>query len=761
MKLSVVVFMMMVQLSWSQAEQHRFSLSELKLEKFLNKIEQKFDIKYSYADSIVFPQEINLPAGNYTLLQLHEEIERQTDLKVVQVNSRYYSVCPKLEEPIKTEHLDETLVAGFISKGISKSDQKIIISPQEVEELPGVTDADIMLSLQQLLGVKSPNETATGLHVRGGTSDQNLILWDGIRMYHPGHLFGMISGFNPNIKQTVHFYNKAADPKFGERISSMIDIRTTDEIPSQLKVDAGLNALDADVYVRVPIVKGKVGLQLAGRKSLTEWFRTPTFNSLADKVFQNTDLTDFDDENRFGFHDYSAKLNYALNNRNSFSVTAIAIDNHLDFESIGIKPQPKTQKMDIRNFGSSLNWNHHYNTKLSHKILLHYSAYTFDYEKTQQYPIEGSDTFTKRNRITDSGAELSFNYEWTNHFKADFGYQLSGNDISHSYVNESPGIVVELDQKHLFNLTHVGYSNIKYVIDNWKFNGGFRYNYYVHLNKYSFEPRIFIERNVLKDFVWQLTYERKSQIASQVRESVANDLSLENYVWVLSGDGEYPIQKAHQYSSGFIYKTKPFVVDVDLYYKTMSGITSMTFGFLHQYDSSLHFGQGFTKGIDVLVQKNAPTWRAWITYTYQDSQNKYEGLNDNRYFPINSDTRHSLSLSYYKKWGNYSLSTGWFLHSGRPYSELNGSSEISSFNDRRLPTYHRLNISATYQFQQGDSWKGKVGFSLFNVYGKRTPISKEYERQYSDIEDIIGSGYIVQDYYSLGFTPNVFCRIRF
>ncbi|HEU0137614.1 MAG TPA: TonB-dependent receptor, partial [Flavobacterium sp.] len=692
--------------------------------------------------------------------QLHDEISSQTQLQVLRISDRYYSLGTKTEPVHDTEYLDEIVVFTFLSKGITKDGQKMIISPQKVEELPGVTDADILLSLQQLPGVKSPNETASGLHVRGGTLDQNLIMWDGIRMYHPGHLFGMISGFNPNVKQKVHYYNKAADPKFGERISSVIDIRTSNEISDSLSVDAGINALDADVYVRAPLVKNKLGVQLAARKSITEQVQSPTFNALADKVFQNTDFTNFRDDNKFGFYDLSAKLNYNSGHKNDFSLTGIAIDNHLDFTTVDNDSQRKVQNMNIRNYGSSFSWNHRYNSNFRHHFLLHYSLYSFDYQRTQHQP-NYYDSFIKLNRVIDSGAELNFSYETSETSHVDFGYQLFGNDISHSFTNAIPNLSFELDQKHLFNVTHAGFLNIRYDFEQWKLQGGVRFNYFAHLDRSSLEPRVSIERYIAKNLNWQMSYERKSQIASQARESVTNDLSLENYVWVLADGGDYPVQKGQQYTMGFVYKTKPFVVDIDLYYKTLEGVTSMTFGFVNEFDSTVNTGNGFTKGIDFLIQKNAPDWSVWLTYTYQDSQNRYDGINGGRYFPISSETRHAVSLSYFKKWGNYSLSAGWFLHSGRPYSELNSTSDSTLINDKRLPAHHRLNISAAYRFNISSHLNGRVGFSVFNAYNKRTVISQEYERRYVNLGDFANPNNSLRNYYSLGITPNIFCRISF
>ena len=443
MKLTLLLLMFaIVSVSWSQPKSF-VKNKTYTLKEFLEELETKFDVKYSFADKLIEREHITIPSENYNLAEFHHEIEAQTNLQVIKISERYYAISSK-EAPIMTSHLDEIMVSGFLSKGITKHEQVVTISPDKVEELPGVTDADILRSLQQLPGVKSPNETASGLHVRGGTPDQNLILWDGIRMYHPGHLFGMISAYNPNVKQTVNYLNKATDPKFGERISSVIEIKPTNEIASKFLANAGINSLDADLYVRAPLVMKKLGIQVSARKSITEWIQTPTFISLAKKVFQNTNFTNFNEQQQLGFYDCSLKLNYKVNDNNDLSITGIAIDNALDFTTSDLNADFRNQKMNIRNYGSSFNWNKKYNSRLTHQVLLHYSAFSLEYERIQRQ-THSVDAFEKQNRLIDSGAEINFSYALSGSLNVAFGYQIVGNDISHSFKSRSPGLIIELD----------------------------------------------------------------------------------------------------------------------------------------------------------------------------------------------------------------------------------------------------------------------------------------------------------------------------
>lgn len=755
-------FLFWVQFLWSQKKES-FIYTNAKLTKVLSDIEKVFDVKYSYVDSLVSSKRISLSQKLYSLIEINAEIEKQSILKVVKINDRYYSLNQiEANDGLQNiTQLDEVIVEEFLAKGIQKTNQNYIIYPQRVQTLPGVTDADILLSLQQLPGVKSPNETATGLYIRGGTADQNLILMDGIRLYHPGHLFGMISSINPNVEQTVNYYNKAVNPKFGERVSGIIDIKSTDKISDKIKVKAGINALNTDVYLQLPLVKEKLGLQFSGRKSYTEWLQSPTFKQLETKVFQHTNFKEFDDNNQFQFYDYSGKLSFKPNEKAEISLSGLMIKNNLDYRNVIKTDSISNQIMNIENYGFSLNWIQKYSPRFSQKFSIFYSLYSFDYLKKQDYDTNKFEAFKKINRVIDSGGELNFSFRINNQTNLEFGYQVSGNDISHLFNSYNQDIGVVLGLRHLYNITHAGFINLKQDYGSWNVQPGLRYNFYSQMNASSFEPRLMLQKTLSQSLIWQTSYERRSQALSQVRENAANDLSLENYVWVLSDDKDYPIQKVNQFSSGIIFKKNHWLLDVDAYYKNIIGITSFTLGFLGQINNDIQQGKGFTKGVDILLQKSAATWRTWITYTYQDSQNKFVTSNDGNYFSSNADIKHSFTLAFNKKWNNVLFTTGWFWHSGKPFSEMNDSGEITSYNLQRLPDYHRLDVSGSYELHGEKGNTFKIGFSIYNLFNRKSLISREYERKYTRFLDFTNERFVKQDYYSLGFIPNVFFRVCF
>lgn len=760
--LSLILLVFSFHVIWSQkVPKSTFYQQNEPVEKLILDMEVKFDIKFSFVANLLENHLISLPKKKYSLTELIQIIENQTHFQIIKINERYYSIIEKVEDsPEKITYLNEIIVEGFLARGMNKTSEKVRFEPQKVATLPGVTDADVMLSLQQLPGVKSPNETASGLHVRGGTADQNLILWDGIRLYHPGHLFGMISGINSSMAKSVEFYNKATNPKYGERVSSIIDIKSSDAIADSIRVNARMNALNLDADVQLPIIPKKLGIQIASRKSITEWFQSTTFRQLEEKVFQNTGFNNFDNQNQFDFQDYATKINYKPNENSTFSLSGIYIGNRLNYHNIPVRDNFENQEMNISNAGTSFQWRQKYSARFKQEVLLFYSVYDFNYLKRQNFPNDNFEAYKKLNRVVDSGLEVHFKYELTPQAKVDFGYQLLGNDVSHLFntFNQDLGVVLSFEQA--FNVSHVGYAMYQYKTDLWRVHSGLRYTHYKNIGN-VLEPRFLLQRNLSDDWIVQFSWEERSQILSQIRENTVNDLSLENYVWALSNRENYPIQKSNQTALGFIYKKNHWLLDVDFYHKNTTGVTLSIFEFNNQNVSTIFPGKAVTNGLDILIQKQQKNWSAWVTYTYQDSKNKFTGLNNDAFFPINSNIRHAVSLSGNKKWNRFSLTAGWFLHSGKPFSQINEQTQDISFNTATLSAYHRMDVSGSYEFNRLKNSTFKVGFSIYNLYNNQNIISREFERRFTDFSDLTSARYVTQNYNSLGITPNLFVRYLF
>jgi hypothetical protein len=714
----------------------------------LRDLETQFDVRYSYADSIVDGKQVAI--SKISLLpQIHREIEIQCQVSISAIDSRYFTITPSLEPTL----ISEIEVMGFLSKGVKHHGDRIVISPHKIEELPGVTDADLLLALQHLPGVKSPNETASGLHVRGGTPDQNLILVDGIRVYHPGQLFGMISAINPQLAKNVTFYSKATPSRFGDRVSGIIDIKSDGTIADSISGSAGVNLLYADASMRLPIIPKKADLQLTARRSLSPWWESPALRPLSEKVFQQTDFDDHDG-NDFGFHDISARLGFKSEST-TLAATGILIDNSLDYGGI-TETALNNQQMRIKNMGASVSWSERFSPTLTQTVSAHYSDYEFRHRDLDRFDSDFS-AYLKQNRAVHSGASIVYDYKYGD-WNLEGGYQLSGQDVSHRFDQEHPGFSIELGHREQFAISHASFVESAWTRRGWELKGGFRYTYYHHLKVSRLEPRFSGRYNLTDAISVIATFETRSQIESQVQESATNDLSLENYVWTLSDGAVYPLMRGKQFSVGSAFMRNGWLVNAEGYYKTLDGVTSMTFGFFNPDGSGVLRGDGFVRGAEILVQRGAPGWRIWTSYNWQQAENRYDRINGRQYFPTSADIMHDFSIAAFKKWNGFSFAAGWNLRSGRPYSTL--ENDGIAYNQGRLASYHRLNMSAAYEMDTKHC-KVRFGVSLLNVYNRRPVINTEYRRRSFDLEDFFAGTYQRFDYEALGFTPNAFVRIYF
>ena len=264
---------------------------------WFEQIESLYDVRFSYQDEVIAEKVITLKKRKWNLTRLLQVVTVQTDLKFEVVASRYI-IVNNASEMARLQQLERIVLNSYLANGISKQkDGSYKIRPNSLGVLPGLTEPDVLESIQLLPGVVSPNETATGLIVRGGKMDQNRIIWDGINIYHKGHLFGMISPFNPYATTSVEFINKGTNPRYGERASSVISMRTTDKIGRQGKAHVGFNAINTDAYVNIPVIENKLGIQASARSSYTNLYQSFTFDQLADKVFRSTRIGDFNNPN--------------------------------------------------------------------------------------------------------------------------------------------------------------------------------------------------------------------------------------------------------------------------------------------------------------------------------------------------------------------------------------------------------------------------------------------------------------------------------
>ncbi|WP_282134887.1 TonB-dependent receptor plug domain-containing protein [Seonamhaeicola maritimus] len=756
--------------------------SNVSLSEVFKDLEEKFKIKFSYNSELVNNRIINLKRQDYLLEDILLTLEEKVAISFKKVSKRYYTAKSKVLRITDTQQLQEILIKEYLTTGISKKneDASISLMPKKLGILPGLTEPDVLQSIQLLPGVQSPTETASGLFIRGGTPDQNLILWDGIKMYHSGHFFGTISAFNPYITDEIKLYKSGTKAKYGNRISGVIDITSDNYIPKKIEGGAGINMTHADVFLKAPL-NDKVAFILSARRSITDMFNTETFKNLSQRVFQETKISDgnkvFEDDevlttnDLFNFKDFTFKAVVKPNENNEISISNLFTNNKLDYGFLIEEfDEASSDKLEITNQGSSFNWNHKYNNALSHDFNAYYSKFDLEYVGSNNITNEFSDELKKQNTIDDFGLSFDTNLVLRESASIGLGYQFSSNKVNYglSFMDsESPEENFD-ESNESTNNAHAVYFDYKYNKSNkWLINAGLRANYFSVIDRIYVEPRVQVETRLSSSLKYRVSVENLHQAVSQVVEFNTQEFGLEDQIWVLSDDEEIPVLSSTQFTSGFLFNKKGWNIDLEAYYKKVRGLTSFTLGFEVANDF-FSKGESDVFGLDLLVKKKIQNYRTWLSYSFINNDFTFDNINSGNEFSGNSDITHHFTWSHTYEWNQFNISLGWNIRTGIPYTKGVGIIdtpegsviEYDVINDSRLPDYHRLDISTTYEFNvsKNENWKGKIGFSLLNIYNKNNLLSRTYESRQDSNGDIVLREINKS---SIGLTPNLVFRIEF
>ena len=784
MKFKLTVFIFLVPLYMMSQTKASVQYTNTPLSQVFNDIEENFNIKLSFNSEVVEEQFITFKLDDATLDEILFAIENQVNITFRKESDRYYVIkrLPK-SNLTSTQHLQEVVIKEYITTGINKvnEDAAILVSPKKLGILPGLTEPDVLQSIQLLPGVQSPTETASGIYIRGGTPDQNLVLWDGIKMYHSGHFFGTISAFNPYITQDIKLYKSGTKARYGNRISGVIDITSDEDIPNEFKGGFGSNLTHTDGYLRAPVGKTSA-IMFSIRRSINDIVSTETYRNLAKRVFQDTKISNGNkvyenDEFKytrdfFYFTDFTAKAITRPNDKNEITISSLFAKNKLDYGFL-IESQDEVSgdKLDIENQGISLKWNHNYTQSLSHSTNFYYSNFDLKYVGSNSIPDEFTTQLTKNNKIDDYG--LAYDLEWNINDKSTlgFGYQFSSSKVNYELSFEDTDSPEDsFDQTNIkLNNIHALYADYKFKTnEKWFIDFGLRTNYFSVVDKIFVEPRLQFDFNISSNFKFKASAESLHQAVSQVVEFNTKSFGLENQIWVISDGSTIPVLKSLQFTSGFAFNNNGWDIDLEGYLKNVKGLTSFTLG-VESLGDAFYIGKSDVVGLELLVKKKIENYRTWLSYALTNDDFTFDQINDGNSFSGNSDITHQLTWSHTYQWKGLDVSLGWNWRTGIPYTKATGIMDVSGapvitfdkINGDRLPDYHRLDVSTTYKFNisKNDRWKGKLGFSLINVLNQKNVLSRTYESRQPDQN----SDYELREInkISLGITPNAVFRVEF
>ncbi len=663
----------------------------------------------------------------------------------------------------EVQNLSEIVLRNYLVKGINKkSDGSITINYNDFGILPGLIEPDLLQTIQALPSITSVEETVSDINVRGGTNDQNLILWDGIKMYQSGHFFGLISAFNPYLTKDIQVIKNGSSASYGDGVSSVISMTTSNQIHEKFNASIGVNMISADGYIDTSLGK-KSSLQLSMRKSINELIETPTYKRYFDKAFQDSEVINnlensFNTNNDFSFYDTSLRWLYQPTTKDLIKINALIIRNDLDFHENAIINQKKISRrstLQQNNSAGSIWHQRNWSTKFKSELLLYGTNYVLEGTNSD---IINNQLLVQKNEVLENGVKLTSLFNINTNFNLKSGYQFNETGITNLRNINNP-IFGETTKEVL--RTNSVFSEGQFKSKNTSFNLGIRFNYLDKFKIFLAEPRLSFNHKFYNYFTLEALAELKSQVTSQIIQSQNDFLGIENRMWMLSNNDSIPIIKSQQVSLGLSYARNNWLISTDIYHKYVDGILSQSQGFQNQLEFKSDHGSYTIKGIDFLINKRFKKLSTWLSYSYAKNDYLFTMLADTA-FPNNLDIRHTINFAVSYMTNRFKFSSGINWHSGKPTTiPVTGSNSIKEDdtinykhpNSDIIKDYIRWDLSATYNFKLFNKNNGLLGLSVWNIVNQENIINKYYRINYQNtIEEVKQSG--------LEFTPNIIFRIN-
>lgn len=671
--------------------------------------------------------------------------------------------CKKIALELQFTSLQEIYISDFPTQGIDKKvDGSIVIRAKTLGILPGLTEPDVLQTIQALPGIQSIHETISDINVRGGTNDQNLVLWDGIKMYHSGHFFGLISAYNPYLTEKVALIKNGSEAALGDGVSSTIDIRTDDDLAEIFSAGAGINMINGDAFAKVPLTE-KISLQISGRRSVADSWVTPAFKQYFQRAFRNTDVTKSQGSDtlvskneNFYFYDASLKLLYDISEKDKLRLSFLNVFNDIEYNEnalINNTIESRTSGLEQQNFGSGVSYSRLWSEKLRTSAQVFLSSYKLG---AVNFDLLNDQRLIQENKVLDSGLKLDSRVSLTNNIDLFGGYQFFETGISNlEDINNPP--FKRLIKKVL--RTHAAFLEGNFSFSQTDMRLGIRTNYFPSFKELIIEPRLSFNQNFLKYFFFEILGEMKNQTTAQIIDLQNDFLGVEKRRWVLSNDNDIPIIRSKQVSMGIYYKKNNFLASIEAYYKGVEGIITSSQGFQNQFEFIRSDGNFETVGVDFLISNKLDHLTTWLSYSNADNTYEFKQLIP-PFFPNNLDVTHRITLGSAYERNHFELSSGLNWHTGKPFTEpvemnqiVNNIINYGAPNSSRLKDYFRIDFSARYRFPISSKVRGQAGVSIWNILNQENIINQYFSINNNQLESVQQS--------SLGFTTNVIFRINF
>jgi hypothetical protein len=684
---------------------------------------------------------ITLPQGKYQLIFTVVGYQNDTidiDLSAnLQLNRSLTEKSQELSEVVVTSKKDN----DNLTKATMGTE---VLNMKTAAKIPVVFgEKDLVKTIQLMPGIKSNGEGTNGFSVRGGATDQNLIILDEAPVYNASHLLGFFSTFNSDAIKDATIIKGNSPAQFGGRLSSVLDVKMKEGNNKNYQVSGGIGLISSRLTVEGPIQKERSSFIISGRRTYADLFAR-----------LSSDLKDI----KLYFYDLNAKANLAINSKNKLFFSGYFGKDVLDVSN--------TFGSKWGNATGTLRWNSLLSSKLFSNTSLIYSNYDFNVG----FQSDGSEiNFNSHIRDLNLKQDLSFYLNSKNTIR--FGFNIIHHTITPTKAGGTDIVSDKKSRKALENAVYVSniYKasdkiNIDYGLRFSFYNvlGGYTYNIYqnnqliqsIKLDKgkigktyYNFEPRLSMSYRVSNAASVKIGYARNTQNLHLMSNSTGGSPTDQ---WI---GNSYNIKPgiADQVSLGFSknFKDNAFELNAEIYYKSMRHQIDFRDGAdintVPDIESELLFGKGRAYGLEILLKKKKGKLTGWIGYTLSKTERKINGINNGQWYNAKQDRTHDLSIV-----GIYNLSSRWTLSGTFIYTTgnavtfptgkyvLNGMTiyQYSSRNADRMPATHRLDISATYEKPSKRRYQSSWSFGLYNVYGRQNPFSMAFKENKSNPQKI-------------------------
>ena len=669
---------------------------------------------------------------------------------------------------------------------------KITFNPAALDRLPVLGGNDVFRTLQLLPGISGTNETSSGLVVRGSSPDKNLVLLDGYSLYHVDHFYGIYSAFNSKAIKSIQMYKGNFSAKYGGRSSSVMVLTAKDGNRRKFSGDIGVNFVDVNAVFELSLSK-KLTVVAAGRRSITDVVENYLFRELFDKAVvnsgdvNNVNSLDYKELNpNFSFGDFNLKLNYRQSEKDNFTLSFYSSNDNLSYEYIqnieDFVEYTTSESSRWGNLGLSGIWSKQWNKKMSTQAQVAFSSYYSNTKLEDTYVF--NDTLgladeeylqAQNNNVNDFTIKIDNQFQTSKNSILSFGIANTLNTINLSSILDDEVFPVFNQEGNQFQF----YSEYSlFITPKVETRLGLRGNYFNLTNHLYWEPKVNFKYNILPWMNLKASWAINNQMISRI---LRLDLFTSNPDFWILADKDIPVINSSQWAGGVHLDFNIASIDIEAFitntYDEVEYLPSLrNFDVEDKSQEQLYAtGNTETKGLEVLIEKGVGNYSGWISYTLSNSLNYFDGLNDGKPFPSRFDQRHEfkvVNMYNYKKW-NFSLI--WIYGSGKPYSSPEGSYSLSTLdgssinniaysliNNERLPDYHRLDLSSTYNFKLGKT-KAKVGLSIFNLYNRKNIKYRRFSKITFDEDGNLlnNDKYVVTDVLLLGVTPSVFFNWSF